>query len=84
MTSGNGELINTDHELTNRRVERKPFYIIADFFNRFMQDPKLLIRRGIFRNTIVRGPVAFQLDGPTRDAVDRHFDALQHTLEELS
>lgn len=44
----------------------------------------ILMRRGIFRNTIVRGPVAFQLDGPTRDAVDRHFDALQHTLEELS
>ncbi len=44
----------------------------------------ILMRRGIFRNTLVRGPVAFELDGPTRDAVDRHFHALQQTLKELS
>ncbi|WP_164103677.1 dihydrodipicolinate synthase family protein [Candidatus Laterigemmans baculatus] len=43
----------------------------------------LLHRRGIFRNTRVRGPVGFVLDDATRDEVDRHFAALQQTLEDL-
>ncbi|MCC7083555.1 MAG: dihydrodipicolinate synthase family protein [Pirellulales bacterium] len=34
----------------------------------------LLQKRGIFRNTIVRGPVGYQLDEETRHEVDRLFD----------
>jgi 4-hydroxy-tetrahydrodipicolinate synthase len=36
----------------------------------------LLVRQGIFKNTIVRGPVAYQLDDATRREVDRLFDLL--------
>ncbi len=36
----------------------------------------LLVRQGIFKNTIVRGPVGFALDDVTRREVDRLFDLL--------
>jgi 4-hydroxy-tetrahydrodipicolinate synthase len=36
----------------------------------------LLLRQGIFRNTIVRGPVGFRLDEETEREVDRLFDQL--------
>lgn len=36
----------------------------------------LLVRQGIFRNEIVRGPVGFRLDPETRREVDRLFDRL--------
>ena len=36
----------------------------------------LLVRQGIFRNTLVRGPVGFRLDDETRMEVDRLFDRL--------
>jgi 4-hydroxy-tetrahydrodipicolinate synthase len=36
----------------------------------------LLIRRGVFRNEIVRGPVGYKLDDETRREVDRLFDQL--------
>lgn len=46
----------------------------------------LLVRQGIFRNTIVRGPVGYQLDEETRREVDRLFgllnDALAHEQED--
>jgi len=41
----------------------------------------LLVRQGIFRNTIVRGPVGFQLDPETRAEVDRLFDSLIQAVE---
>ncbi len=40
----------------------------------------LLVRQGVFRNTIVRGPVAFQLDNETRAEVDRLFDAVMRAV----
>jgi len=40
----------------------------------------LLVRQGIFRNEIVRGPVGFRLDDETRAEVDRLFDLLTQTL----
>ncbi len=36
----------------------------------------LLVKRGVFRNEIVRGPVGFVLDEPTRREVDRLFELL--------
>ncbi len=36
----------------------------------------LLVKQGVFTNTIVRGPVGYQLDDPTRREVDRLFDLL--------
>ena len=36
----------------------------------------LLVRQGIFRNTLVRGPVGYVLDETTRRQVDRLFDEL--------
>jgi len=36
----------------------------------------LLVRQGIFKNTIVRGPVGYVLDDATRREVDRLFDEL--------
>ena len=41
----------------------------------------LLVRQGIFRNTIVRGPVGYQLDAETRKEVDRLFDRLQALIQ---
>lgn len=40
----------------------------------------LLVRRGVFRNTVVRGPVGFRLDDETRQEVDRLFDRLIEVL----
>ena len=40
----------------------------------------LLQRRGIFRNTLVRGPVAFQLDEPATAELDRLYDRLMSAL----
>lgn len=37
----------------------------------------LLVKQGIFKNAVVRGPVAFTLDDETRDEVDRLFARLQ-------
>jgi 4-hydroxy-tetrahydrodipicolinate synthase len=36
----------------------------------------ILVRRGIFKNTLVRGPVGYVLDNETRKEVDRLFDLL--------
>jgi 4-hydroxy-tetrahydrodipicolinate synthase len=41
----------------------------------------LLVRQGVFKNTIVRGPVGFQLDEETRREVDRLFDRLIEAAE---
>jgi 4-hydroxy-tetrahydrodipicolinate synthase len=50
-------------------------------FDAFLAVEKhLLVRQGIFRNSIVRGPLGYQLDEETRAEVDRLFDLLQHTL----
>jgi 2-keto-3-deoxy-L-arabinonate dehydratase len=40
----------------------------------------LLKRRGVFRNTLVRGPVGFTLDAPATAEVDRLYDRLQAAL----
>ena len=40
----------------------------------------LLVRRGIFRNTLQRQPVGWQLDPETQAEVDRLFDRLQSVL----
>jgi 4-hydroxy-tetrahydrodipicolinate synthase len=37
----------------------------------------LLVKQGVFRNTLVRGPVGFELDDETRHEVDRLFDLLK-------
>ncbi|MCC7419393.1 MAG: dihydrodipicolinate synthase family protein [Planctomycetaceae bacterium] len=41
----------------------------------------LLVKRGIFQSTRVRGPVGFQLDDETIAEVDRLFDMLQGVLK---
>lgn len=40
----------------------------------------LMRRRGIFKNEVVRGPVAFKLDEKTRSEVDRLFDRLINVI----
>lgn len=40
----------------------------------------LLVKQGIFKNTVVRGPVAFKLDEETRAEVDRLFDLCEQAL----
>ncbi len=37
----------------------------------------LLVKQGVFRNTLVRGPVGYRLDDETRQEVDRLFDLLR-------
>jgi len=41
----------------------------------------LLAQQGVFKNTVIRGPVAFHLDEETRQEVDRLFRQLQRVLE---
>jgi 4-hydroxy-tetrahydrodipicolinate synthase len=41
----------------------------------------LLVRQGIFKNTVVRGPVGYVLDEETRREVDRLFDLITTVLE---
>lgn len=41
----------------------------------------LLVKRGIFKNTIVRGPVAYRLDDEARREVDRLFELLAAALD---
>ncbi len=41
----------------------------------------LLVKQGVFRNTHVRGPVGYVMDGETRAEVDRLFDLLMSKLE---
>ena len=41
----------------------------------------LLLSQGIFRNTLVRGPIGYVLDEDTRREVDRHFDQLMQETE---
>jgi len=40
----------------------------------------LLLRQGIFKNTMVRGPVGFQLNNETRHEVDRLFERLMGAI----
>lgn len=42
----------------------------------------LLVRQGVFRNTVVRGPVGYTLDEETRREVDRLFDLLTAAIQE--
>ncbi len=42
----------------------------------------LLVRQGLFKNTIIRRPVGFRLDEETRREVDRLFDLLTLALKE--
>ena len=42
----------------------------------------LLVKQGVFRNTLVRGPVGYTLDEPTRGEVDRLFDMLASAVAE--
>lgn len=44
----------------------------------------LLVKQGIFRNTIVRGPVGYVLDEETRREVDRLFDLLCDACDAVS
>jgi 4-hydroxy-tetrahydrodipicolinate synthase len=41
----------------------------------------LLMRQGIFKNTLVRGPVGFHLDEETKREVDRLFDRMIEAAE---
>lgn len=43
----------------------------------------LLVRQHVLSNTVVRGPVGFQLDDETRDEVDRRFAALMAAVAGL-
>jgi 4-hydroxy-tetrahydrodipicolinate synthase len=40
----------------------------------------LLVKQGVFRNTLVRGPVGYVMDGETRAEVDRLFDLLMAAI----
>ena len=42
----------------------------------------LLVKRGIFKNTVVRGPVGYTLDEETRLEVDRLYDLLMAAVKD--
>ena len=41
----------------------------------------LLVKRGLFKNTRIRGPVGYRLDDETREEVDRLFDRLMTVVK---
>ena len=41
----------------------------------------LLVKRGVFKNAIVRGPVGYRLDEETRTEIDRLFDLMMAALD---
>jgi len=41
----------------------------------------LLVKQGVFRNTVVRGPRNFELDEETRREVDRLFELITHAVK---
>jgi 4-hydroxy-tetrahydrodipicolinate synthase len=41
----------------------------------------LLVKQGVFKNTVVRGPVGYVLDAETRAEVDRLFDLVTAAVE---
>lgn len=41
----------------------------------------LLVKQGVFRNALVRGPIAYRLDDETRDEVDRLFALLTAAVD---
>jgi 4-hydroxy-tetrahydrodipicolinate synthase len=45
-------------------------------------EKRLLVHQGVFKNTIVRGPVGFELDENTWREVLRLYDALQEALQQ--
>jgi 4-hydroxy-tetrahydrodipicolinate synthase len=44
----------------------------------------LLVKQGVFKNTVVRGPVGYVLDEETRHEVDRLFEILTRVVEETA
>jgi 4-hydroxy-tetrahydrodipicolinate synthase len=44
----------------------------------------LLVRQGIFKNTLIRGPVGFRLDDETKREVDRLFDRMMEAAQETT
>lgn len=55
---------------------------IQDSLDAFLAVEKyLLVKRGVFKNTIVRGPVGYRLDEETRLEVDRLFERLMQVVE---
>ena len=44
----------------------------------------LLVRQGIFKNTLVRGPVGFRLDEETKREVDRLFDRMVQAADQTA
>jgi 4-hydroxy-tetrahydrodipicolinate synthase len=44
----------------------------------------LLVRQGIFKNAVIRGPVDFRLDEETRGEVERLFDRMIEAAEQTS
>lgn len=78
--------LESHDEATARRIDAalRPLLALQSSLDSYLAVEKhLLMRRGIFRNTLVRGPVGFVLDDATRADVDRYFGNLQQTLEDL-
>jgi 4-hydroxy-tetrahydrodipicolinate synthase len=44
----------------------------------------LLVKQGVFKNTLVRGPVGYQLQKETRAEIDRLFDLIQAVVAQES
>jgi 4-hydroxy-tetrahydrodipicolinate synthase len=42
----------------------------------------LLVRQGVFKNTLVRGPVGFALDRETKREIERQFDRMLSAVEQ--
>lgn len=56
---------------------------VQDSLDAFLAIEKyLLVKQGIFKNTIVRGPVGYTMDDETRREVDRLFDLVTRAVEE--
>ena len=71
LQAGDDERINRISPVLSALISLQP---TLDAF--LAVEKYLLVKRGVFRNAIVRGPVGYHLDEPTRHEVDRLFDRL--------
>ena len=71
-----------DHRTYSISLPLSALVALQSSLDAFLAGEKyLLVKQGVFKSTIVRGPRGFVLDAATRSEVDRLFDLLTHAVE---
>jgi 4-hydroxy-tetrahydrodipicolinate synthase len=75
LTSGDEKRVN------QIALPLAPLIALQNSLDSFLAIEKyLLVKQGVFKNTIIRGPVGYSLDDETRHEVDRLFALVTHAI----